>query len=121
MKILICSKYKHWERWPETKATLENNGHDCTTPLDIDMRLFGKSGLEIDESQYLEAVREYYRELSDSDALYVLNYDGEFGKSMMQEIGYAAALEKRIYCLEPYDQEPSLALLITAIKKADEI
>ncbi len=121
MKFLLCSKYKYWDQWAEIKSTLEKNGHKCITPLDIDLRLFGKSGLEINETQYLEAVREYYRELQAADALYVLNYEGELGKSMMQEIGYATALKKPIFCLESYYNEPSLALFVTDIKKADEI
>jgi len=121
MKILICSKYKHYSEWPKIKNTLEEQGHSCTTPMDIDIELFGKSGLELDPEQYLLAVKEYYQKLKETDTLYVLNYDGKVGKSMMQEIGFASALGKEVFSLCDPDGEPSLKLFINKIINPEEI
>jgi len=121
MKVLICSKYKHHDKWPGIKEILEKGGHQCTTPMDIDIKLFGKSGLELDQKQYLVAVRYYYDLLKEADVLYVLNFDGMVGKSMMQEIGYASALKKDIYSLEETTNEPSLKLFVKAILSPVEV
>lgn len=121
MKILISSRYKNQPRWSAVKDILLNNGHEVITPLDIDMELHGKNDCEMSGAEYLKSVERFHSLINEVDLLYVLNYDGEFGNSMMLEIGYASALGKNIIALEPLTKEPSLKLFIKEILKPEEI
>lgn len=49
-----------------------------------------------------------------SDIVYVLNYNGYVGKSVALDIGYALALEKQVYSLEPV-VEPNVSHLIAGV------
>ena len=121
MNVLICSKYKYHAQWATIKSILESRGHTCTTPLDIDLELHDKTDKEMTGTEYLRSVARFHKLITDTDILYVLNFDGEFGKSMMLEIGYAAALGKEIICLESFESEPSLANFVTKIAEPTEI
>ncbi len=121
MNVLICSKYKYSHRWNDVKSALEIRGHKCTTPLDIDLELHAKTNAEMTNEEYLQSVISYHEHIKNAEVLYVLNYDGEFGKSMMLEVGYAAALGKTIICLESYEREPSLQNFVTMIAMPSEI
>ncbi len=121
MRILICSKYKYEPSWKTVKTTLESRGHTVVTPADIDLELHGHLKKDMSPAEYLESIKRFHSEIELCDALYVLNYEGSFGGSMMLEIGYAAALGKSIIASNSLQTEPSLALFIKEIKKPEEI
>jgi len=121
MKILICSKYKFHDRWDNLKIEFEKNGHECITPADIDLSLHGKLDNDMSKDEYLLSTKRFFKLIEESDLLYVANFNGEFGNSTMCEIGYAAALGKKIIAFEKLDAEPSLSHFIKRIAKPEEV
>ncbi len=119
MKVLISSSYKFLNKWDLLKEDLERTGFICTTPKDIDIELFNKYE-NLSEEEIEIAHKKFYEYLDNTDILYLLNYNGYVGKSMMAEMGYAKGIGKKIYMLEEND-EPAVKLFIDEIAKPGEL
>lgn len=119
MRVLISSSYKFKDKWNEIKKEFVNSGFECTTPIDIDMELFGKAEGLSNEQTHKGHIR-YFEVLDQSDILYVTNYGGYLGKNMALEIGYAKKAGVKIYILEPSD-EPTINLFIEGVGKPNQL
>jgi len=61
----------------------------------------------------------HFHKIEKSDAIFILNKDGYIGTSVNMEIGFAAALNKKIFFLEN-DTEYTRKILIDGIAKTPE-
>ncbi len=67
------------------------------------------------------ATYRHFHKIRKSDAVFVLNVDGYAGVSTNMEIGYAAALDKRIYFLQKDDDYPRMILIDGYAKTPEEL
>lgn len=63
----------------------------------------------------------HFEKIRKSDAIFVLNKDHYMGISTTFEIGYAAALHKRIFFMEDDDDYPRKILIENITKTPDEL
>src|SRR3989344_5564962 len=110
MKIAICGSMAFTEQMFEAKEQLEKLGHAAVVSG------FGESYLDKTQEEieklklyhkYEEdAIREFYEEIKNADAILVLNYDRKgienyIGGNTLMEIGFAHVLNKKIFLMNP--------------------
>lgn len=110
MKIAICGSMAFTEQMFEVKEKLRKFGHEAVLS-GFGEQYLGKSQEEIEELKRYhkhekDAIKEFYEEIKNSDAILVLNYDRKgiknyIGGNTLMEIGFAHVLEKRIFLLNP--------------------
>jgi len=113
MKITICGSITNAKKIYEIKAELEKQGHTVFSH-DL-MKMYAEDNSEIinraQEAQYElkienDTLKWYYNKIKESDAILVCNFEkngisGYIGGSVLIEIGYAYALDKKIFFLNP--------------------
>ncbi len=124
MKIVICGSIVFSQQMGETAKKLEALGHEVHLPFYTTKFLKG----EIDHEESLreketngdaklrellgeDLIKRYFKLIGESDAVLVLNLDKKgienyVGGSTLIEMGFAYALDKKIYLLNPIPQMP---------------
>jgi nucleoside 2-deoxyribosyltransferase len=110
MKIAICGSMAFTDKMFEAKEKLEKLGHEAVVSGFAEQYL-GKSQEEIEKLKLYhkyekDAIREYWEQIQDADAILVLNYDRKgianyVGGNTLMEIGFAHVLNKKIFLLNP--------------------
>lgn len=110
MKIAICGSMAFTEQMFQAKGKLEELGYDAVVS-GFGEKYLGKTSEEIEKLKLYhkyekDAIREFYEEIKNSDAILVLNYDRKgianyIGGNTLMEIGFAHVLNKKIYLLNP--------------------
>jgi len=114
--VALASSSKYYDRVRAMVATLESRGVTCYAPSFAHDET--KVIVRADEKHAL--TRRFLRCIQLSDALYVVDIDGYAGISVAIEVGYAAALGKRVYAIEP-PKEEAIAALLTEVVGLDEL
>lgn len=120
MKIVICSSVSFAEDIMKAKKFLEKRGDSVVIPHGLEdyindpelkRRASGWGTLEGAERKIKnDLIRGYYEEIKTSDAILVVNKDKNGIKNYLEgnsflEMGYAHALRKPIYVLNPLPEE----------------
>lgn len=84
-RVYIAGSFKNLDRMKKVRDDMINAGIE--TIMSEPQQVNGIDGC-------LERIRK-------ADIIYILNYGGYVGKSVAMDIGYALALEKPIYAIEP--------------------
>ena len=110
MKIAICGSMAFTEQMFAAKEELEKLGHEGVVS-GFGEQYLGKTPEEVDELKLhhkyeKDAIREFWEEIKNSDAILVLNYDRKgipnyIGGNAFMEIGFAYVLNKKIFLLNP--------------------
>jgi len=110
MKIAICGSMAFTDKMFKVKAELENMGHSAVVS-GFGEQYLGKSQEEIEKLKRYhkhekDAIKEFYEEIKNADAILVLNYDRKgitnyIGGNTLMEIGFAHVLGKKIFLLNP--------------------
>jgi len=110
MKIAICGSMAFTGQMFETKEKLEKFGHQAVIS-GFGEQYLGKSQEEIEKLKLYhkyekDAIRDFYEEIKNADAILVLNYDRKgianyIGGNTLMEIGFAHVLNKKIFLLNP--------------------
>jgi nucleoside 2-deoxyribosyltransferase len=110
MKIAICASMVFTEQMLETKTKLESLGHEAVLSK-FAQAYVGKSEKEKEEitlyhKNEKDAIREFWEEIKESDAILVLNLDRRgvknyIGGNTLMEIGFAHVLHKKIFLMNP--------------------
>ncbi|KKT86391.1 MAG: Maf-like protein [Microgenomates group bacterium GW2011_GWA1_Microgenomates_45_10] len=110
MKIAICGSMAFTEQMFEAKEQLEKLGHQAVVS-GFGEKYLGKTPEEIEKLKLYhkyekDAIREFYEEIKNADAILVLNYDRKgienyIGGNTLMEIGFAHVLNKKIFLLNP--------------------
>jgi nucleoside 2-deoxyribosyltransferase len=117
MKITICSSLDFTNAIKEIADSLISMGHEVIIPMTAEMILnnqvgFGQIIREKENGEIAkriieqDTIRYYYKKIQESDAILVLNYEkkgvsGYIGGSVFLEMGFAHALGKKIFLLNP--------------------
>jgi len=119
-KIVICGSMAFTKDMVKIKKVLEKRGFKCVLPggykdylIDSlwQKRATGWGTLEGAKKKVkLDLIRKYYREIQESDAILVINFDKNniknyIGGNGFLEMGYAHVLNKKIYLLNPIPKE----------------
>lgn len=120
MKIVICSSVSFAEDIMKAKKFLEERGDEVIIPHGLEdymndpelkKRASGWGTLEGAERKIRnDLIRDYYEKIKNSDAVLVINGDKNgiknyLGGNSFLEMGYAHALRKPIYVLNPLPEE----------------
>ena len=108
MKIAICGSMIFTEKMLEAKKELESNGHTVFVSYFIE-HYVGKSEeekvkLTLDDKNNHDAIKEFWEQINNSEAILVLNYDKRgiknyIGGNTFLEMGFAYVLDKKIFVL----------------------
>jgi len=110
MKIAICGSMKFHEEMTAIKAALETMDFEVVTPLQSDENTPIEARTDVTEEEIITAkieydfIREHFRNIENSDAILVLNYEkngisGYIGGNTFLEMGHAFGLGKKIFLL----------------------
>ncbi|MFA5357901.1 MAG: hypothetical protein WC308_03170 [archaeon] len=113
MKIALCSSARFFDKLPAIKKVLEEKGHEVFLPSMKDFHHLEETALA--KIQY-DLIRDHFRKIDQSDAIYVANYDkdgvkGYIGGNSFLEMGKAfdkgisIFLMNEIPIQSPYRQE----------------
>lgn len=127
MKIAICGSMAFTKEMFEAKEELEKLGHTGVVS-GFGEQYLNKTPEEIEElkmyhKQEKDAIKEFWEEIKNSDAILVLNYDRKgianyIGGNAFMEIGFAHVLNKRIFLLNPIPEIEYYKSEIEAMKPA---
>ena len=112
MRVAICGSMKFHEEMNAAKEALIVLGLDAVTPLQSDEETPIEAKPNISDEEIITAkieydfIREHFRNIDESDAILVLNYEkngipGYIGGNTFLEMGHAFGLGKKIYLLYP--------------------
>ncbi len=94
----------------EVKAQLEKAGHSCVVsgfaPAYAGKLQADIERLSLRDKNENDAMKEFWEQIKNSDAILVLNYDRKgianyIGGNTLMEIGFAHVLNKKIFLLNP--------------------
>lgn len=130
MKIVICSSVVFSDKIIEITRELEKTGHEVDIPFmtkkieagevslkdyKLDKEKEGDTKYRQEYKGQVDFIKRYYKLISECDAILVLNYkkkdvDNYIGGSVLMEMGFAYAFDKKIYLLNeipamPYSDE----------------
>ncbi len=94
----------------DIKTKLEGQGHTIVVPDSAEKYVAGAINIENKwEKMGLDAIRVYFNEIKNSDAILVINLDKNgvqnyIGGNGLMEIGFAHVLNKKIFLLNPIPQ-----------------
>jgi nucleoside 2-deoxyribosyltransferase len=114
--IAIASSSKFYDRVRSAVETFQSHGLTCHTPA-FD---FDETKVVVGREQKYQLTWIFLEKVKASDVLYVIDTDGYTGTSVCLEVGYAYALGKPVYAIEP-PSEPAVASLVTAVVGVDEL
>lgn len=125
MKIGIIGSMQFTDKMIEYQKMLKNLGHNAFLTK-LHKTMIGKNDLEIErikihQKYNLDAIREFWREMQNADAVLVLNFDKNgvknyVGGNTLMEMGFAHVLNQKIFMLNPIPKMPYCETEITAIK-----
>lgn len=111
MKITICGSMQFHKEMIDAENALEAKGHDVLIPsgaYDKSKNEFyaGSEEEKVTFKVENDLIREHFRNIDQSDAIVVINYDkkgfkGYVGGNTFLEMGHAFSLGKKIYMLYP--------------------
>jgi len=112
MTITICGSMQFYQEMRSAKASLEAFGYMVYVPKGLidEVPIEARKDLSIEEviSAKIEYdfIREHFRLIEQSDAIFVLNYDKKgianyIGGNTFLEMGHAFGLGKKIFLLYP--------------------
>ncbi len=105
MKIAICGSMQFGKKMIEIKRKLEQFGHVVVLPGDIEQYASGEKSVERKwEKQEKDLFKNYWNEIKESDAVFVVNItknmiENYVGGNALIEMAYAHVLDKKIYIL----------------------
>lgn len=125
MKIGIIGSMQFTDKMVEIREQLNKAGHSAFV-TDLHKTMIGKNAEEIEKIKlhqkfYMDAIREFWREMQGADAVLVLNIDKNgiknyVGGNTLMEIGFAHVLNQKIFLLNPIPEMPYCKTEIEAIK-----
>jgi nucleoside 2-deoxyribosyltransferase len=114
--ISICGSMKHSDRMVEIGHTLEQLGMKVFLP-NIGENSDYSSLTEQEATEHKSRmIRDHLEKIKQSDAVLIVNeplksIDGYIGANTFLEMGFAYALEKKIYVLNPLPEQPNIVEL----------
>jgi predicted RNA-binding protein with PUA domain len=109
MKIIICGSMKVCQKMIEMKNKLEKRNHTVLLPRHTEEYAEMKTSDHIHKESVKnkinhDLIRDYYNEISNGDAVLVVNEDlnnikGYIGGNSFLEMGFAYVLNKKIFLL----------------------
>lgn len=110
MKIGVIGSMQFTERMLEVRDELVKLGHDAFV-TDLHKALVGKTDeekeiIKIHQKNNMDAIREFWNEMQDADAVLVLNLDKHgiknyIGGNTLMEMGFAHVLNQKIFLYHP--------------------
>jgi len=110
MKVVLCGSMQFAEEMLKIASKLEQAGHNCfvssqVTKYTVDGAIY-LQGEDTKQKIEHDAIRAHCQLIEQADAILVLNYtkrqiENYIGGNSFLEMGYAYALNKRIYLLNP--------------------
>lgn len=114
--VTICSSSKFYAKARRVADKLTHRGLVVYTPrFDYDEEV-----VEVGPSEKAWLTRDFLAKIKQSDAVYVIDEQGYTGRSVCIEIGFAAALGKRVFLSEP-PAEAAVAALADAVVPVNAI
>lgn len=115
MKIGVIGSMQYTERMIEVRDRLIEMGHDAYV-TNLAEPFVGKSAeekerIKIFQKNNEDAIREFWRQMQDGDAVLVVNIDKHgiknyIGGNTLMEIGFAHVLNQKIFLLNPIPKIP---------------
>lgn len=118
MELVICGSVSFASKKQEYKEKLEEKGYEVSMDRYTERIAEGDQELSrrvredhAEVKREYDLIRMYFNSISDSDGVFIVNLDKNgvenyIGANTFLEIGYAHALDKNIYLLNPLpDQE----------------
>lgn len=125
MRIGIISSMQNAEKMLDLKTKLGKMGHTVFVSKFAES-MVGKSDDEKEEMKLhqkykLDAIREFWKIMQDTDAVLVANYDKNgvrnyIGGNTLMEIGFAHVLNQKIFLLNPIPDIPYYRTEIEAMR-----
>ena len=115
MKITLCGSIGFAHKMKELKEDLSEMGHEVVIPYTAQRILNGEFSIEkfnqekdkkgdkiFREESKEDLIKKYYNEISNSDAVFILNFDKKdiknyIGANTFLEMGFAHVLNKKIF------------------------
>lgn len=118
MKIALCSSVKFFDKLEGIKAELEKRGFEVFLPS---MNDFNSVGEDSQNKIHHDLIREHFRKIDKSDAIYVANYDkngieGHIGGNCFLEMGKAFDKEIPIFLMKEHPKDVSYKDELIALK-----
>jgi len=111
MKIVICGSMKFAKEMIQVGEWLEQRGHSVVLPENLDQHAEKQLSASEDLQEKIEhdLIRGYYEKIRAADAIFVVNITKNgtthyVGGNTLMEMGFAHALHKKIYLLNPIPQ-----------------
>lgn len=102
--VYLCGSFKYIDKMKSIQETFISYEIHCTKP-------------ELDSPKGIQGCLE---QISKADITFVVNPDGYIGKSVSVDIGYALALNKKVYSLVPID-DPPVGGLISGVATIEDV
>lgn len=125
MKIGIIGSMQHTEKMLEAREELNKLGHQAFV-TDLHTAFIGKTdgekeAIKLHQKNNMDAIREFWREMQEADAVLVMNLDKNgiknyIGGNTLMEIGFAHVLNQKIFLLNPIPEIPHYKTEIEAVK-----
>ena len=113
------------EKMLDVRDKLRKLGHDAFV-TNLHKAFVGKSDeekekIKLHQKYHMDAIREFWREMQDADAVLVLNLDKNgiknyIGGNTLMEIGFAHVLNQKIFLWNPIPNIPYYKTEIEAVK-----
>ncbi len=114
-KIVICGSTKFAEEMKSFSEELESFGFEVIFPkVDISDEDIDKFPFAEKQFVYNRLITNYFKHISESDAVFIYNKNGYIGTSVTMELAYAFAMKKPIYAFHA-DEDITRGSLITKI------
>lgn len=116
MTIAICGSMKHSDRMVAIGKMLEQQGIKVFLPNIGESSDYDSLTEEQATEHKSRMIRAHLEKIKKSDAVLVVNeplkgIDGYIGANTFLEMGFAYALEKKIYVLNPLPEQPNIVEL----------
>ncbi len=125
MRIGIIGSMQFTEKMLDVRDKLRRLGHDAFV-TNLHKAFVGKSDeekekIKLYQKYHMDAIREFWREMQDADAVLVLNLDKNgiknyIGGNTLMEIGFAHVLNQKIFLWNPIPNIPYYKTEIEAVK-----
>ncbi|UZE94017.1 MAG: hypothetical protein IB618_00365 [Candidatus Pacearchaeota archaeon] len=113
MKITICCSKKYFPEIQKFLGSLNDSKNEFLTP---DLNFMG----EINETTKRKLSDVHHEKIRSSDAIYIYNPNNEIGRSTNLEMGFAIALNKKIFAFKKIG-EPGLDCFIEKLLTLEEL
>lgn len=114
--IALCGSMKHSDKMLEIGHTLEQTGMNVFLPNIGESSDYDSLTEEQATEHKARMIRAHLEKIKQSDAVLVVNeslkgIDGYIGANTFLEMGFAYALEKKIYVINPLPAQPNIVEL----------